>query len=630
MSELFERRPQWPWHAILCTIILIVFSLTWTAQSAFASDSEVVGRIDRLPETGIIGEWKVDGFIFITSAATEFRQEKGDFAIGRCVEVEYVTVAEQTLATKVATKSEDDCTGTETPTATDTPEPEESVTPSPTHEGEDDDDTIRLRGIIETLPKEGFRGIWTIDGIQFQVSQGTHLRQKDGPIRPGACVELRYRAGTEPYDVKYLETERMAKCHRDGTPTPVTTLPAPTITPDPSSMPDDDGNEIYGILDSFPTELIGQWVIAGQPYSATADTEFEQERGLFEVGKCVKVHLSTTDSTLIREVETTNHFRCEASGDGGLAHGELYGEIQEFPADYIGEWHIGGVTVIADEATELWQRGATFAKGVIVKVHFVLQADTTFYATKIETKFRGDHHGDDDHNDVFEGAEGHAYGLIEILPDDLIGEWYVDGISYTVTSDTHFVRPHSDFAKDVRVRVKYRTDANGIRIARQIKTTNEDGGSSHKDHATLFGFVDEMPKSGYVGPWEIDGAIFHADVTTKFKESHGLLGLGSYVKVEYFTADGRNIIHEIETKVPPGAGDDNSVGEIEDIDDGGNDALHAAAINATVWTIAGEQFVVTAATDLNDFQGALEVGQQAFVNSYVADDGSQVATKYVV
>ncbi len=643
MFNSITDRNRWPWHALLGAAILILFTAAWSVQTAFADDESLVGRIETMPPTGLIGEWQVDGFAFTTSQATQFRAERGDFAVGRCVEVEYVSVATQAVATKVVSKSNDDCQGgvPTVPGVTNTPDPNATATatpqPSATHEGGDDggnDDGIRARGIIEALPDGALRGIWTISGVQYEVGAQTRLRQKDGPIAVGACVELWYQGTTEPFKTLRLETQRRSKCGSGATPTPGSTIPAPTLTPQPSRTPDDDGSEIYGTLDSFPTELIGAWVIAGEAYTATVDTEFSQKRGVFTEGICVKAELFPSDATLIREVETTNGYRCgtdNGSGNGGgNARGDLYGVIQEFPAGLIGEWQIGGTTVTADATTSFNQRKAPFAQGVTVKVHFVVLDDGTFFATEIETKFAREDHGDDhDHNDVYEGAEGHAYGLIESFPADLLGQWQVSGISYTVTSETRIVQPHSDFAVGGLVFVKYRTDADGNRIVRQIKTTRSNGDASSEDHAMLYGFVETMPTSGFVGEWVIDGVSFDATETTKFKEEHGLLGLGSYVKMEYRTVDGRNVLHEIESQVPPGAGDNSALGEIESIDDGSgtSQAAMAAIANVTTWTINGQQYVITAATDLNDFQGALEVGQSAFVNSYVDSSGNQVATQ---
>jgi len=645
MLHIEPSKPKLPWHAVLCTAVLVLFTVVWSTQAAFASDSELVGRIEAMPSEGLIGNWTVDGFDFVTSGATTLRQEKGEFAIGRCVEVEYVTVAAQSVATQLTTKSDDDCRAEGTPTV---PAPEESSTPDPgetatatpeptatddhgddgEHGGDDgghegDDDGVEIRAVVDKVPEGSLRGTWIIGGTQFEVGSETRIRQKEGPLREGACVEIRYTGNAEPYTVLRLETERRSKCER----TPGGTIPRPTSTPEGNT------HEIYGLLNSFPDELFGEWVINGTTYRTMDETEFEQEHGAFEVGICVKAHLSENDPTVIREIETTSRFHCGGSDEqGDNAHGYLFGMIQEFPADLMGEWQIGGTTVTADAATEFKQRGVAFDKDVMVRVHFIVLDDGTFYAVEIETKYGRDDDGeDDDHNGVYEGAEGHAYGLIESLPEreDLLGEWVVAGITYTITSDTQFVKPHSDFAVDVMVRVKYRIDDSGKLVARQIKTTRGNGGASSHDHATLFGFVDKMPASGYVGEWTIDDIVFYATEKTKFKEENGIFGLGSYVKMEYYTVDGRNMLHEIESEVPPGAGDNSTVGEIETIEEEGSDgnAVSSAAVSATVWTIGGRQYVVTPATDLNEFQGALEVGQEAYVNSYTATDGSEVATQ---
>ena len=116
---------------------------------------------------------------------------------------------------------------------------------------------------------------------------------------------------------------------------------------------------------------------------------------------------------------------------------------------------------------------------------------------------------------------------------------------------------------------------------------------------------------------------FVATDTTKFEEEQGVLGVGAYVKVEYFVQDGIKIIHELEVHVPPGAGDDLKFGEIESTGDG----VAAAAIRGTVWKVAGTSYTDTPATDLDDLQSAITVGSTAVVNSYTAADGSQVATQ---
>ena len=62
-----------------------------------------------MPLGGFVGQWNVDGRTFVTTAGTDFRQENRAFAVGVRVEVEYTGAAERYSATKIASKSSDNC-----------------------------------------------------------------------------------------------------------------------------------------------------------------------------------------------------------------------------------------------------------------------------------------------------------------------------------------------------------------------------------------------------------------------------------------------------------------------------------------------------------------------------------------
>lgn len=65
--------------------------------------------------------------------------------------------------------------------------------------------------------------------------------------------------------------------------------------------------------------------------------------------------------------------------------------------------------------------------------------------------------------------------------------------------------------------------------------------------ATFYGIVDTLPEQGFEGIWYISGRQVVVNLDTKIEEEHGLIELGSYVKVEGF--HGKNFTaHEIETK----------------------------------------------------------------------------------
>ena len=635
-TPLIKRTAQMALRAILIGLFIATAAVVvWGATVVQAQQSQWQGLIEVMPAGGLIGQWTVQGRAFTTDANTDFRQDKGAFAVGVCAEVEYVGAASPFLATKIASKNADDCLAGTSTASTSTPStstpststPETSTpataTPSPDTTGTPGVDQEAF-GRVESLPAPGFVGAWTISGVTYNAPASAEFKQENGPLVIGACVKVHYFTNTSPFTLRELSTELASACN-GATPTAtVTGTPNATPSGTPVATSTAVGEiEIYGRLDSLPSGLIGTWTVSAVAYTATAGTEFKQEHGAFTVGGCVKLHASTTTTpATIREIETEHEFRC--SGGGSNAEGELFGLLQSFPAGLIGGWNIGGLTFVADANTEFKQANGAFAVGMTVKVHFVRDSNGINLARELETKFANDDNGsDDDGNGSFEGAEGHAYGVIDSFPANQQGVWLISGVAYTTTAATVFSQTDGNFVVGAKVKVEYFLDASGVRMARKIETTNSTGGATAPNHFKLFGFVNGMPPSGFVGTWVIDNIAFVADANTQFKENNGLLALGSYVAVEYFIQDGRNQMHEIETHVPPGAGTLTTVGQI---DDKGVDPI-AASVSAATWIIGGVSYTVTPATDLNDILGELAVGKTALVNSYTDLNGSQVATQ---
>ncbi|MBK8050293.1 MAG: hypothetical protein IPK16_26225 [Anaerolineales bacterium] len=352
-------------------------------------------------------------------------------------------------------------------------------------------------------------------------------------------------------------------------------------------MDDEPDLEAYGRVETIPDgAAAGDWVVSGVTYRADGATEFKPEFGPIVVGACVKVHyLNTSTPFAMRELETERDYHCAGGGgdddDDNPGEGELYGELTSFPADLIGEWVIGGLTFIADGQTEFDQRDGEFKVGITVKVHFVTKTDGSLLATEIKSKFGHDDDDDDGGDGHHNGSEGQAYGLIESMPADRIGQWIISGVSYTATANTEFEEEDGALVVGARVRVEYRLDAADGRIAKQIKTTDDDGGVDDGNHAKLVGFVVSMPATGFIGDWMVGDVPLVGVETSKFKEEHGLLAVGAFVEVEYSVINGKNVIHEMETEVPPGAGDDDQIGEIE------NETPGMAAVSATTIKVGG-------------------------------------------
>ncbi len=62
------------------------------------------------------------------------------------------------------------------------------------------------------------------------------------------------------------------------------------------------------------------------------------------------------------------------------------------------------------------------------------------------------------------------------------------------------------------------------------------------------GIVQAMPEKGYIGQWKIDDKIVNVTEETKIEEEHGKPSVGSHVKVEGLTCEGKFVASEIEVK----------------------------------------------------------------------------------
>lgn len=631
---------QYSWR-ILAYILLFALTvgtlLIGNQRFAWAGESNHTGIVTSMPASGLVGNWVVGGVSFVATGSTEFREDKGALAVGVCAEVEYVGGTQPFTATKIASKNSDDCssavtptttgtstatatapTGTSTATATaptgtpvSTPSVTPDTTPAPGTERE-------VYGRVEQMPSPGLVGNWVVNGVSYRTTSSTEFDQRNGPFVIGACVKLHYSVNNNPFPIREMRTEEASDCTGNSA-TPVAT-PNVTVTSTPNGE-----REIYGLVESMPGNRVGNWVINGVTYVATASTEFKEEHGAFAVGSCVKLH---AQSNTMREIETEQAYRCSGNSGGGNDDGsgdaELYGILQSFPAGLIGNWNVGGTTFVADSATEFKQQAGVFTVGMTVKVHFSTDNNGTHRAREIESRYANDDNGsDDDGNGSFEGAEGHAYGTIDSIAANTTGTWRIGGIEYSITSNTILAENDGPLVVGKQVKVEYRLDTNGGRSARKIESTSETGGVTDPTRFKFFGFVDQMPAGGFIGIWVVDTVTFTTVSNSQFKENNGVFALGSYVAVEYTVQDGTNIVHEIESHIPPGAGPNLTTGRIDD--KGGQ--VNAAAQPAATWVIGGQSYTINPATDLNDFTGSLNVGDTAVVNSYTDGAGNRIATQ---
>jgi hypothetical protein len=403
--------------------------------------------------------------------------------------------------------------------------------------------------------------------------------------------------------VRELDSESDSDCNRDD-----------------DDDDDDDGREFYGVVEAMPmTGTVGLWTISGGVYTVTAQTEIKERFGPIELRSCVEVEL-TADESAVRELQSKRDAYCNNDDDDddddngpGFGRGELYARLVDFPPGLIGIWQIGAISVTADANTEFQQRNGPFTVGEYVKVEFRILEDGTFLAREIKTI-----NTRDDDDDRGKGRRSKAFGVIDVIPDGNIGIWRISGISYTVTISTELNDKRGPLTEEQTVKVEYRRDADGNRIALEIKAMPERAGNPD-GLQKLVGYVDDMPSDGFIGEWTIDGVIFVADENSEFEEDCGILEVDAFVQVKYVVRDGVPVIIKLETHVPPGGGDDHHFGRIDRMDDG-----VAVAAGTATWQIGGRSYVVTDATAVGS---DLALGVTAVVNSYTAADGAQVATR---
>jgi hypothetical protein len=442
----------------------------------------------------------------------------------------------------------------------------------------------------------------------------------------GTCVEVKVR-NSEPGVAVKIESKEAHECNDDD------------------DDHDDDFISRHGIIMTRPDGITGTWVISNVPYTVTLNTVLDEEHGALAVGTCVEVKVRASEPGVAVKIESEREYECTGRDDDGDddAEGHLFGIIESLPPVLNnGIWVIGGISfTVSPTSTELVDKGEAFTAGVTVKVEFVTDNNDVNHAQKIEIKFGNGHgcrehdDGDDDNNagaahddhgrfGNCPGHEGRAYGLIEIRPTDtLTGLWQIGRAEYLADEQTRFLAT-DDLRVGERVKIEYVVLSDGTRLATKIFETLDNGGLSDPNNSILVGFVISKPVA-FVGQWDIDGVPFEADADTIFLERAGIFAVGSYVVVEYSITDDRRLIYKIQTHVPPGAGDVNTVGQLESIG-GGQIAGALPTAGSSVWTVSGINFVVTEATQLVDNGGDLVAGAEVTVNSYESE-GQQVATQ---
>ena len=450
------------------------------------------GILEAFPAT-MTGTWTVDGLDYEASAETRFETEHGDFALGICVQIDYVLDGAIRTALEIETESSDDCDG-------------------PQHEAQ-----AEVIGLLEAMPAMSgtvsFSGTWTIDGVNYEANLQTRFDQEYGPFEIGRCVEVKYYLdGGTPVATR-IKTKHRHDCSEDN-----------------------EDNEVFGTVEALPDNgLMGLWTVGGLQYQVTATTLLDD--GPFFVGLLVEIHFTVAaDGTLM----ATRIEGKQAVGNDDRALAVSYGPIEVMPSGGLsGSWTIGGVDYLATNSTKFEEDEGPFTVGACAKVRYRLQ-DGTNVAAKIETEPAGDCQDD---NSL---PQNRLYGFVDQLPaNGYIGTWIIGGLNFEVLASTELKEDHGAFVKGAFVKVKFVLQG-GIRAVQEIETHVPPGAGTIIDAGPLQ-MDNQLRQATASTPqiWHIGGQAYTIVDTTLLDDDRADFVNGQPVLVNAYSQNGSRVATKV-------------------------------------------------------------------------------------
>ncbi len=549
--------------SVILSMILTASWLTANSPVVVRADTglEQIGIVSARP-SGTTGEWIIGEVSFEADSSTIFEYEHGPLDIGVCAEVQYNTNGGINTASEIESKEAQECGGG------------------------NEDNHMQTYGRIDNFPAD-LIGDWNIDGISYTADSATQFEQEHGAFAVSACVEIKYQPDTNA--AIEIETEHDYKCNGG-----------------------DAYSNLYGLVDSFPAGLVGDWVIDGITYTADANTQFEQSEGPFIIGGCVEIKYIASTNTA-HEIESSTPSDCD--GSPVPAEMTFYGLISVIPADNIGTWVIGSENFESSVDTQLEEEHGQFASGVCVEVQYY-DDNGINRATSIEAEDPYHCNGGTSINTV--------YGMIDSYPAVWYGSWVIDGVTYAAYLETtEFDEDNGPFAVGACVKMRYFSDG-GVNTAVEIETEDETHctGGSLPDDNKVYAIIDSFPADPYLGTWSIGGVDYEATADTQFTQSHGSFAIGACVEAKYNVNAGINELSEVETE---NAYKCQENGEDHFTSYGAVEVLPASPDWIGIWQVGGIDYQTDLDTEFEQEHGFFAVGAYVEV-SYVISGSINLAT----
>jgi hypothetical protein len=357
-------------------------------------------------------------------------------------------------------------------------------------------------------------------------------------------------------------------------------------------------NQVYGMVESFPDQLLGEWIVNGTSYTADDQTVFQEEHGSFSIGVCVEVKFIDDNpggGYQALKIETEHAYKCASPPD---PLSDVSGVVISFPVDLVGTWVVDSTIYTATTDTRFEQEHGPFFVGGCVEVKYVSATNEAIEIATTESEECGG-----------EGEE-HLYGFIEIVPEaytsTITSTWVISGVEFISTPETEFNTENGPLVVGACAKVEYRV-VDGQNMAGEIASEWAYHCLGSVAFNQIYGSVVSFPPDLY-GTWVISPTtfMFMTDPSTRFDHKSGDITIGTCVKVKYYTVDGVN--HAIEVKVKRGHQCD--LIEVPSLSKLVATLEMRPPTNTLTgtWTFAGVPFTATEATHFEEDGGNLVAG----------------------
>lgn len=157
------------------------------------------GMVEAMPPGSVLGAWRVSGREVIVTERTFIKEEYGRIGLGAQVEVK--GGGSPFMAYEVEVKSGGRAMMGPPPANFPPPVPPPAIVGTPPVMVP----PPAISGPVEAMPQGGLFGTWKIGGREVIVTDSTLIKQQNGPLAPGAQVEV--RGGGIPFIAHELEVK---------------------------------------------------------------------------------------------------------------------------------------------------------------------------------------------------------------------------------------------------------------------------------------------------------------------------------------------------------------------------------------------------------------------------------------